>query len=148
MRTLIYFFFLILLAACQTSEPVIDPGSDMIIDDDIPTIHGTWELREISEQQAELTWFREQLPYIQFDLREGRFSGFGGCNQIGGNFSIENHIIDLYNITATRMHCGDENREPEFLTLLNEVEFHGVDDERLLLSTEEEGSLLFHRVSE
>lgn len=148
MRTLLFLLAIILLAGCRTTQETIDTDQNMLIDDDIPTIHGTWELREISEEQAEINWFMEQLPFIEFDLTEGRFSGFGGCNQIGGNFRIEHHNIDLYDITATRMHCGEDNREPEILALLNEVEFHGVDDERLLLSTEGNGSLLFHRVSD
>jgi len=148
MRILLFLLTLILLAGCRTTQETIDTDQNMLIDDDIPTIHGTWELREISEEQVDVNSFMERLPFVQFDLTEGRFSGFGGCNQIGGNFRIEHHNIDLYDITATRMHCGDDNREPEFLALLNEVEFHGVDKERLLLSTEENGSLLFRRVSD
>ena len=56
-------------------------------------------------------------PYIHFS--DTHLSGFAGCNQIKGNYTIENNHINIQNIKQTKKFCQEsielENRFVELL---------------------------------
>lgn len=105
---------------------------------------GQWILLEL--EGKEITKLPErEAPFIAFEADSDRFFGYGGCNRFFGSYtSEEKGKLSLGNIASTRMYCGEESPEDQFLLLLAEVEGYKIQGESLrLLDTQGEPLLLF-----
>ncbi len=80
--------------------------------------------------------------FINFGA-EGRFSGFAGCNRIMGRYAVENGLLSISPIGATRMACAPEvmARETEFLVMLGKARGAKVENGVLRLFDEAGGEL-------
>ena len=79
------------------------------------TLAGRWELLPVmpSDTAAGI------IPYINFDLQEGRFSGNSGCNNMGGKFSVEKDVLKFgENMISTKEICPGYNERPFLDNLL------------------------------
>lgn len=78
---------------------------------------------------------------ISFGLEEdSKFSGFGGCNYYGGNFTRNENQITIGEIYATKRACPDLEIETEFFKLLEGVDNYEISGNNLYLY---KGKLLF-----
>jgi len=77
---------------------------------------GDWEIISMRRQQkAEL----EKLSNVNFELKsDSTFAGKGGCNSIGGKFSVKGSSIIFNSIVSTKMACDNLDKENAFLNLL------------------------------
>ena len=57
--------------------------------------------------------------HIIFDFSENRVAGSTGCNRFGGPFEITGDKISFGALFTTKMACLNDNKEREFLALLN-----------------------------
>lgn len=93
-----------------------------ILTKDKPSAHSekqlntTWELQLINDLPVTL---ENKLPYLEFQLDDNRFTGFGGCNRINGTVQQDAHTLKFGMIIATKMACPDMEIESQFLKLLN-----------------------------
>lgn len=144
MKILTVISILVLLAGCRSQQELTDGEEQREL---APSIEGTWELRQMNEEVADVSMYRDRLPYLVISEDGSSFSGFGGCNQMGGNLALdrENAEVSFSNITATRMHCGDENPEPDFMQALQQVSQFSLDGTTLTLKSSEGHHLLFER---
>ncbi len=89
----------------------------------VPGIKGKlWIFTGLAGDSAALARGSARVPSLKLETGENRFSGFGGCNRIFGNFQLqEGNRITFHQIASTKMACRDENREAAFLELLGIV---------------------------
>ena len=144
MRYLAFLFLILLLAGCRSQGELKENGNQSEMQENV---EGTWELREINNQQVDISQFRDRLPYVNFTSNSNQFSGFGGCNQLGGSVEIDRETgqISFSNITATRMHCGDDNPEHKLMEILQQVDRYSVSEISLELEAIDGSTLLFER---
>ncbi len=72
-----------------------------------PLEGGEWSAVKIGDADVAGTDAR-RAPSLSFATAGGRFSGFDGCNRIGGTFTRDGATLRLGGIVATRMACPDD----------------------------------------
>jgi len=77
---------------------------------------GGWEVVTMRRQQkAEL----EKLSNVYFELKaDSTFAGKGGCNSMGGKFSVKGTSIIFGPVISTKMACNNMDTENAFFKLL------------------------------
>jgi len=76
----------------------------------------------------------ERFPFILLDSKEGRISGFGGCNSISGSYELRaGNRIRFSNMASTMMACPDMDAEQEFFKLLALTDNFACDGKNLFL---------------
>ena len=76
--------------------------------------------------------------YINFDIADKKFNGNGGCNQINGNYTINNSSINFGEVISTKMSCIDIEFENVFLNTLNSVDRFEINGDDMLLKRKKE----------
>ena len=75
-----------------------------------------------------------RFPFIQLHAKEGRISGFGGCNSIGGAYELKaGNRIRFTNMAVTMMACPDMDVEQEFFKVLSMTDNFACDGKTLAL---------------
>ena len=91
-----------------------------------------WILTELKEVPVQQSGTRRDA-YIEFNEAAKTFSGNGGCNQINGNYSLDNKELRFTEVRSTKMSCADIEFETIFLELLNDADRFEMDDNALVL---------------
>ena len=91
-----------------------------------------WELSTIQGLAPDDTKFPEGLPTLYF-LEGGKLSGFTGCNNFSGGFSLESGGIQLDPGAMTKKACPGSG-EDEFMATLEKVKTYSLDKGKLILS--------------
>lgn len=94
-----------------------------------------WTLVILNGSGLEMAKFPEQKPYIKF-TNEGRFSAKTGCNQIAGNFSLEEPDIMTFapNMISTKMACAEYymQLENQLMNTLPKVKYWKIENGKAL----------------
>ena len=109
---------------------------------DVKDIEGQWMLTEMNGKAVENN---EQTPFVTFDVKEKRFSGFTGCNRLNTTFKkedLENCKADFKNMAMTRKLCQNHKEEADFVDALNSAEILKVVGNHLYIYNEEGSSSL------
>jgi heat shock protein HslJ len=101
-----------------------------------------WVLIELKEVPVQLSGGGRDA-YLEFNPREKRFSGNGGCNQITGSYTLEKSELRFPEIASTKMACADLPFENTFLAALREVNRYEVKDDVMLLKDGSKVLLMF-----
>jgi heat shock protein HslJ len=91
-----------------------------------------WELEETA-LGGKVKSTTERPPSLQFSLGEGRFTGFGGCNQIMGSFELDKKKIRIGRIGGTKMNCPNMADENLFISSLHQVNRFKLEEGKLIL---------------
>ncbi len=104
---------------------------------DFVDLAGEWDVVAINGKQLE----NEQLPYMGFDVKEGRVYGHTGCNRLTGaiDTTAAPGVISFDAIGSTRMMCEDMELEEQMLNMLRNVKGYGADGADVMLLTDAEG---------
>ncbi len=100
-----------------------------------------WSLIELNGKKTTSSENNE-VPSLVIG-NDGKFSGFTDCNQMNGEVFFETGLLRFKNIATTRMFCGEENVEQEFLKTIKSVTTYKVEDNELELSNQNGDSLIF-----
>lgn len=103
----------------------VEPSTPKLSDHD-------WEV--ISINGTELSGM---LPWINFDLEEGKVNGNAGCNNFFGGFEINNTHINFSPLGATRMMCSDMTNEDQFFQNIEKTTNYTFEKGLLTLSSNE-----------
>lgn len=77
---------------------------------------------------------KENDIYLIFDKENSRFGGFGGCNSIGGEYSMVKGFIRFSKIFSTQKSCAEgKESESAFLALLKEADQIRMEKDKLHL---------------
>ncbi len=79
-------------------------------------LNTSWELQLINDLPVTVD---SKLPYLELQLNDNRFTGFGGCNRINGSVVDSGNTLKFGMIIATKMACPHLETESQFLKLLN-----------------------------
>lgn len=91
-----------------------------------------WELSSMQGIESPDSHFSTGLPSLYF-LEGGRLSGYTGCNNFSGGFSLEGGGIQLDPGAITKKACQGSG-ENDFLLAFERVKTYTVEKEKLTLS--------------
>lgn len=93
----------------------------------------TWVLESINNTPVSISDFNEKLPTLTINTQNKTYSGFSGCNGLGGVIFSENGLIRFNHGMSTLMACPD-NKENEYRKSLQASTQYKVTDTNLELS--------------
>jgi heat shock protein HslJ len=109
-------------------------------------LHDIWVLEQMNGQKVNLADFTKELPNLEINSSTNKFMGFAGCNRMNGAIFFERGLLRFTNTITTRMACGDNNKENEFLKTLQSTTTYKVENLRLILINESGNELIFKKV--
>ena len=111
-----------------------------------PRLHDIWVLEQLNAQKVSLTDFSKELPNLEINSSTNQFMGFAGCNRMNGSIFFERGLLRFTNTVTTRMACGPNNKENEFLKTLQSTTNYKVENMRLTLANPSGAELIFKKV--
>jgi heat shock protein HslJ len=106
-------------------------------------LHDIWVLEEMKGTPVSKEDFDgREVPNMEININNNRFSGFSGCNRMTGSLFYEQDVLRFTQIASTRMACPSMDKETEFLTALQATTTYKVENNRLYLSNPSEENLL------
>lgn len=103
--------------------------------------HDIWALESLNGKKITASDFAKQIPYLEIDSKKSTYSGYGGCNGMGGSLFYEPGVLRFERGISTMMYCGDINKENEFHQALSKVTHYEFKDTKLILSNPSSGVL-------
>jgi heat shock protein HslJ len=86
----------------------------------------------------------ENEAHLIFNADEKRYSGSGGCNRIGGDYTFSGKSnLKFSQSISTKMMCPDIEREDKFLSILSGIDSYELKGDELILKTGEKILLKF-----
>ena len=92
------------------------------------TLNNNWKVTSMQNTSS-----FEKNPTIQFDEKEKRISGFSGCNNYFGTYSIEKNNLSFSQMGSTRKMCLDMTVENTFMNNLRNVTHYKIEKGKLFL---------------
>lgn len=109
-------------------------------------LHDIWVLEELNGYKVFASDFQKEMPRIEINSTENRFSGYGGCNAISGQIFYEKGILRFTRVLSTLMACPQGNKESEFTKALQSTTTYSIENNRLTLSNSSAKLLVFRKV--
>lgn len=109
-------FFMAALCAAALAA-----GCGSAISLDEPIEGPVWRLDQLGGEPVASGGDPQRDPQLQFDRRNGRVSGSGGCNRVSGTFERSGSVLKMTQLASTRMACTDpalSNKEAQFFAAL------------------------------
>jgi heat shock protein HslJ len=104
-----------------------------------------WVLIEMKEVPVQQSGGRADA-YLEFFPNDKKFSGYGGCNRINGNYTLsKNSSIHFTDVISTKMSCPDLAFENTVLGTLNEVNRYEITENSMLLKHDNKVLLIYQR---
>lgn len=111
-----------------------------------PRLHDIWVLEQLNGKKVSLEDFTKELPNLEINSSTNQFMGFAGCNRMNGTIFFERGLLRFINVITTRMFCGENNKENEFLKALQSTTSYKVENLRLILTDKSNNELIFKKV--
>lgn len=109
-------------------------------------LHDIWVLEQLNGKKVSLADFSKELPNLEINSSSNQFMGFAGCNRMNGAVFFERGLLRFTNVITTRMFCGENNKENEFLKTLQSTTTYKVENLRLILTNQSGNKLVFKKV--
>ncbi|MCK0161369.1 META domain-containing protein [Allomuricauda sp. F6463D] len=111
-------------------------------------LHDIWVLEKMLGTVVSKNDFSgRDVPNMEININNNRFSGFSGCNRMTGSLFFEQGILRFTQVASTRMACPSMEKEAEFLTALQGSTTYKIENNRLYLSNgSEENLLVFKKI--
>lgn len=107
--------------------------------DAVSLTNTAWHLVSIHKVNIEE---KIKLPYIQFD-DSVKISGFAGCNNFFGSYTLEGKSLDFGQLGLTRMFCEQTAElENKFLKAIEEVRSFEINSTEFILYDEKKVEVL------
>lgn len=126
----IYILFLFFLFSVKGSNGAVVFEHKMTFER--PWLDYKWVVEKIDGQKIEIP--SEEKLAIRIDPIANSFSGFLGCNRMGGNITVVENQIKFKNVVATSNACDYQQMELLILNTLMQVTNFGIIEDRLYLS--------------
>jgi heat shock protein HslJ len=131
MRNILMLFFALIVVSCSNKTiNKNETSTEVATKIDSKNMHKTkWKLIELRGNKIENTNFT--LDFFE----ENRFAAFAGCNNLGGEYKVENTFkITFSKVISTMMACEDMKTEQEFSKVLEMTDNFIVDGKILSLN--------------
>ena len=96
-------------------------------------LHDIWVLEELNGYKVFASDFQKEMPRIEINSTENRFSGYGGCNAISGQIFYEKDVLRFTRVLSTLMACPQGNKESEFTKALQSTTTYSIGNNQLVL---------------
>lgn len=123
------------LTACTTTPS----GSD-VKTSTAPITDKTWIVTHINGEAVSTKPTDHNIPSLQLDSKEQRFSGADGCNRLMGSYTVTGSQITFGQIAGTMMACLDENIQKtsqSYTKALEQAKSYDVTPSTLILKDQE-----------
>ncbi|HEV7779681.1 MAG TPA: META domain-containing protein [Chitinophagaceae bacterium] len=124
-----YLLFSLILVAGMHCSPKLSP--------DAGWGNQRWVVVEMKGVPVQQSGGRKDA-FINFNVNEKRFNGNAGCNQMSGNYTIDNGNIHFGEVLSTKMSCADIEFETAFLSTLGNVDRYEMEGNDLFLKRKKE----------
>lgn len=71
-------------------------------------------------------------PTLKFNS-EGQFTGFGGCNNFGGNYKVSGNKLTTSDVYSTEKYCDNMKVEDIFIQAIQKTNTYEIIDSKLYL---------------
>lgn len=109
-------------------------------------LHDIWVLEQMNGNTVTTSDFSKDLPSMEINSTTNKFSGFAGCNRMGGSLFFEKGLLRFTNIITTEMLCEPTNKEDAFLKALQSTTTYVIGNNRLTLSNPDGELLIFKKI--
>ncbi len=110
-------------------------------------LHDIWVMEEMTDVELKKENLMKGLPMFEFNLRDMRFSGHAGCNQIFGGIEVKGNKIRFGNLASTKMACPDMTVEQKVTQILNNNTFtYRIEKLKLVLESDTGTKLVFRKI--
>jgi heat shock protein HslJ/uncharacterized membrane protein len=109
-------------------------------------LHDIWVLEKLNGETLRLINFNKELPNLEINSSTNQFMGFAGCNHMNGTIFFEKGLLRFANVVTTRMACGENNKENDFLKALQSTTRYNVENMRLTLTNQSGVEIVFKKV--
>ncbi len=114
------------------SENEIYPPSPQSVVADYKIHFIRWQLIKLNNKPVTK---KTDKPYFMHLIKDNQFSAFAGCNNLFGQYKLEdNNKISFSKIASTMMACEDMITEQEFAKVLEMVDNYNLDGKTLKLN--------------
>lgn len=109
-------------------------------------LHDIWVMEEMTGVELKKENLLKGLPMFELNLREMKFSGHAGCNQIFGGIEVKVNKIRFENLASTKMACPDMTVEQKVIQALNNNMFtYRIDKLKLILESDSGTKMVFRK---
>jgi heat shock protein HslJ/uncharacterized membrane protein len=110
-------------------------------------LNDIWVMQEMTGVVLKKEKLNKGLPTFEFHLRDNRFSGHAGCNQMNGSIKAEGNKIKFGPIASTRMACPDMTVEQAVGNALSgKALTYSIENLKLTLIAEDGVKMVFKKV--
>lgn len=109
-------------------------------------LHDIWVLEKINGERVNATDFAKELPNLEINTKDNKFSGYAGCNRMNGSIFFERGLLRFTNVVTTRMACTGNNKESLFLKTLQSTIGYKIENRQLTLTNPSGSQLVFKKV--
>lgn len=125
---------IMLLASCAVRKP---SGHEVAV-----LVGKQWQLVELHGEVVPAK-VNGKMPFLKLEEANGRYSASGGCNGIGGEYTLQkNNGIAFSRGMSTMMACPEMQVENGLRTLFEAVDTYMVNENTLILSKGKDGATL------
>ncbi|WDO12048.1 META domain-containing protein [Flavobacterium sp. WW92] len=108
-------------------------------------LQGTWILEELEGKTIDAKDFEKELPNVEINTSEAKFTGFAGCNRMGGKLFYEREILRFSDIFTTEMMCPNYDKEKLLVKALQGTTRYEIKDNKLYLFNPEGTKAIFRK---
>lgn len=111
-------------------------------------LHDIWVLEQMGGASVTTEQFGgRDVPNMEININNNRFSGFSGCNRMTGGLFYEKDVLRFTQVAGTKMACPGMDKESEFLQHLQASTNYSIANNRLTLSNgSEDNQLVFKKI--
>lgn len=110
-------------------------------------LHDIWALEELEGKKINPEDFKKGVPNLEIYSSEARFSGFAGCNQMGGKLFSEKDLLRFTDIFTTEMMCDNYETEKILVKALQSTTRYELKNNKLYLFNPEGTKAIFRKVN-
>jgi heat shock protein HslJ len=104
----------------------------------------TWQLDVFAVGPEPKTVPADVSIYVKFEA--GKLEGNGGCNRVGGQYTLSGNMLSVSQLFSTKMYCDQSQQwETMFMQMLEKSGSYTLSGETLEIQCGEMGNLVFHR---
>lgn len=96
-------------------------------------LQGNWVLEELEGKKINPKDFEKKLPGIEINAEESKFTGFAGCNGMGGKLFYETGVLRFTDVFTTEMMCPNYDKEKLFVKALQSTTSYQIKKDKLYL---------------
>ncbi len=110
-------------------------------------LNDIWVMQEMTGVKLQKEKLNKGLPTFEFHLKDNRFSGHAGCNQMTGSIRVEGNKIKFGPIASTKMACPDMTVEQKVGNALsNKTVTYSIENLKLTLTTIDGLKMVFRKI--